>query len=145
MATSSLQSDGRQVAPVPRSTESVGELVRQASEQLSHLVQQEIRLAVVEIKDKGRHAGLAAGLAGGATLVALFGVGAVLAGVIAALALVLPVWAAALIVGGVLLVTAAVLGLVARGQMSRAVPPVPEQAIASSKQDVAQLKERAHR
>src|SRR5688572_20384074 len=56
-----------------------GELVRQATQQVSDLMRAELRLAVAELKDKGKHAGTGAGLFGGAGLVALYGVGALLA------------------------------------------------------------------
>ncbi|MFC4908302.1 phage holin family protein [Actinomadura gamaensis] len=123
----------------------MGELVKQATEQIPELVRAEMRLAVAEMKQKGRHAGLGAGLFGGSGLMALYGVGALLAAVIAALALVLPVWASALIVGAVLLIAAAVLGLLGRSQVGQAEPPMPEQAIKSTRQDITEIKERAHR
>ncbi|RFU39596.1 phage holin family protein [Actinomadura logoneensis] len=123
----------------------MGELVKQASQQIPELVRAEMRLAVAEMKEKGRHAGRGAGLFGGAGLVALYGVGALLAAVIAALALVLPVWASALIVGAVLLAAAAALALVGRSQVGQAEPPLPEQAIESTRQDINEIKTRAHR
>ncbi|MGI8333800.1 phage holin family protein [Actinomadura scrupuli] len=126
-------------------SEPVGELVKQATEQVSLLVRQELRLAVAEIKDKGRHAGIGAGLVGGAGLVTAYGVAAVLVAAIAALAIALPLWAAALIVGAVLLAVAAGLSLTGRGQIAQALPPVPQQAIDSTHQDVTEIKERAHR
>lgn len=122
-----------------------GELVRQASQQVSELVRAELRLATAEFKDKAGQAGKGAGLLGGAGLVSLYGVGAALAAAIAALALVLPVWAAALIVAGVLFVVAAVLALVGRKRVRRGVPPLPVQALDSTKQDVIEIKERARR
>ncbi|MGK5556286.1 phage holin family protein [Actinomadura kijaniata] len=135
-------SDGPGAAPGEQST---GELVSQATQQLTDLVRGELRLAVAEMKDKGRHAGKGAGLFGGAGLVALYGAAALVAAVIAALALVWPVWASALLVGAVLLAVAGVLALVGRKQMAQAAPPLPEQAIDSTKQDLDQIKESAHR
>ncbi|MBE1536417.1 phage holin family protein [Actinomadura algeriensis] len=122
-----------------------GELVRQATQQVSDLMRAELRLAVAELKDKGRHAGTGAGMFGGAGLVALYGIGALLTAAIAAIALVLPVWAAALIVGGVLLLVAGLLALMGRGQARRATPAKPERAAQEARQTVAELKERAHR
>ena len=52
-------------------------------------------------------------------------------------------WLAALIVAVVLLIIAAILGLVGKSQISKAVPPAPEQAIASAKEDVRVVKESA--
>ncbi len=84
-------------------------------------------------------------MTGAAGVIALFGLGALLVAVIAALALVLPVWAAALIVGGVLLLLAGGLALAGIGQVKRATPPVPEEAMASTQRDVETLKESAKR
>ena len=136
---------GRAASGGVRGDEGVGELVSRATQQLSELIRAELRLAALELKDKGRHAGTGAGLFGGAGLVALYGVGALITAVIAALALVLPVWASALIVGAVLLVVAAVLAALGRRQTRQATPPTPEQAMDSARRDVAEIKERAHR
>ncbi len=122
-----------------------GELVSRLSQQVSQLVRDELRLALAELKQKGKRAGIGAGLAGAAGVISLFGLGALVVAVIAALALVLPVWAAALIVGGVLLVLAGLLGLAGVGQVKRATPPTPEQAIASTKRDIQTVKESAKR
>ena len=56
----------------PRSDDKpVGELFRQLSDQTATLVRQEIKLAQLELREKGKRAGLSAGLLGGAGLVAL--------------------------------------------------------------------------
>ncbi|MFA1550115.1 phage holin family protein [Actinomadura chokoriensis] len=120
-----------------------GELVRQAAQQVSELMRAELRLAVAELKAKGRHAGTGAGMFGGAALVALYGLGALLAAAIAAIAVALPVWAAALIIGGFLMLVAAVLALMGRSQAKRATPAKPEMAMDGAKRTVAELKERA--
>lgn len=121
------------------------ELVKEAAQQVSELVRAELRLAVAEIKDKGRHAGKGAGLLGSAGLVAMYGAGALIAAVIAALALVLPLWASALIVAVVLFVVAAVLALMGRKESSQATPPVPHETVEGIKEDVTTIKERTHR
>ncbi|GAA1799542.1 phage holin family protein [Actinomadura chokoriensis] len=120
-----------------------GELVRQAAQQVSELMRAELRLAVAELKDKGRHAGTGAGMFGGAALVALYGLAVLLAAAVAAIALALPVWAAALIIGGFLMLVAAVLALLGLSQTKRATPAKPEQAMDEARQAVAELKERA--
>ncbi|TDC65471.1 phage holin family protein [Actinomadura sp. GC306] len=120
-----------------------GELIKQATRQVSDLLRAELRLAVAELKDKGRHAGTGAGMFGGAALVALYGVGALIAAVIAAIAVALPVWASALIVGAALLLVAGVLAMLGRSQARRAAPAKPEQAMDEAKHAVAELKERA--
>ena len=123
----------------------IGELVSRLSQQVSQLVRDELQLALAELKQKGKHAGIGAGLTGAAGLISLFGLGALLVAVIAALALVLPVWAAALIVGAALLALAGVLALAGMRQVKRATPPMPEQAMASTKRDIQTVKESAKR
>jgi hypothetical protein len=123
----------------------VGELVQQMSEQMSRLVREELRLAQLELTQKGRRAGIGAGLLGGSGLLSLYGVAAIIAGVALLLALVVPAWAAALIVGGALLAVAGALALLGRRQVSKATPPAPKQAIDSVKADVEVVKERARR
>lgn len=120
---------------------STADLVKQASEQLSHLVRDEIQLAQAELREKGKRAGTGIGLFSGAGLVALYGVAGLLTAAVLALALVMPAWAAALIVGAVLLAIAGVMALLGRGQLRRASPPKPEEAIASAKTDVRLLRE----
>ena len=88
---------------------SMGELVSSLSEQTSRLVRDEIKLATKELQAKGKHAGLGAGMFGGAGVVALFGVGALVTAAIGGLAMAMDVWAAALIVAVVLFAVAGVL------------------------------------
>jgi len=124
---------------------STGELVSQLSEQVSHLVRDELRLAQAELKQKGKRAGIGAGLAGAGGVLSLYGLSALVVAVIAALALVLPVWAAALIVGGILLLLAGLLALAGISQVKRGTPLTPDEAIASTKRDVETVKESARR
>ncbi|MFE9776225.1 phage holin family protein [Streptomyces sp. NPDC005931] len=131
--------------PVRDEHHSVGELVGQATEQLSRLVRQEMALAKEELAEKGRRAGRGGGLLGAAGAFAYAGLLALAGTGVAALALVLPVWAAALIVTAVLFVIAAVLGAMGRGQLRRATPPTPQAALGSVKADVEEIKGRAHR
>lgn len=126
-----------------RQDQGVAELVSQASEQLSQLVRQEMRLAATEVAEKARHGGTGAGLLGGATVLALYGGGAAVITIIAALALVWPGWLSALVVAAALFVTAGVLALLGRRQLKQAAPPIPEQAIGEVRQDVAEVRERA--
>lgn len=133
------------MAPGDRTEQPLGELIQQASQQTATLVRQEIRLAQAELEQKGKRAGLGAGLLGGGGLVALYGVGAIVAAAILALATAMPGWAAALIVGAVLLAGAAVLALVGKKEVDEAAPLVPEQAMDSTQRDVNVVKERARR
>jgi hypothetical protein len=127
------------------STASTAELVQRLSGQLSELVRRELDLARAEFVAKGKQAGTGAGLAGAGGVVALLGVGALIAAAIAGLATVLPVWLSALIVGIVLLLVAGVLGMAGRGRLRRAAPPVPEQAVRGVQDDVAAVKNAVHR
>lgn len=124
---------------------STAQLVNQLSEQVSRLARDEIRLAVAELKDKGKHAGVGAGMFGAAGVLAWWGGLSVVAGLILLLALVVPPWAAALIVAAALLLFAGIFALVGRGQVKQATPPMPRQAMDNVQQDIATIKERAHR
>lgn len=124
---------------------SMGDLVKQATEQFSDLVRQEMRLAQVEMAQKGRRFGLGGGLFGGAGAVGYLALMAFVVAAITGIAAALPVWGAALIVAGALALSAAVLATVGKRQVSRAVPPSPQQAINSVKADVQEIRERAHR
>jgi hypothetical protein len=124
---------------------SIAELVRDATEQTSRLIRDELRLARAEMTEKGKRAGVGAGLLGGGGIVALYGVAALLAAIVLGLAEALPAWLAALIVAVVLFAVAAILAALGRKQVSRATPPVPQQAVHSVKADIDEVKERAHR
>jgi uncharacterized membrane protein YqjE len=122
---------------------STAELLRDLSQQTGDLVRQEMELAKTELREKGKAAGMGAGMFGGAGLVALYGVGALTAAAILALAIVMDAWAAALIVGAAYLAVAGILALTGRKKVEQATPPMPEQAIESSKEDVEWTKQRA--
>ncbi|WP_084960371.1 phage holin family protein [Thermoactinospora rubra] len=122
---------------------STAELVTELSREVSRLVRDELRLAKLELAEKGKRAGFGAGMFGAAGLTAFFGGATLIAAVVMLLALVLPAWAAAGIVAGVLLIVAAVLGLVGKNQVKKATPPMPEEAVASVKADIDEVRERA--
>lgn len=124
---------------------STGELVKLLSEQVSVLVRDELKLAQLEMASKGKQAALGTGMFGASGLIALYGVGCLLACTIIAISGVLAAWLAALIVGAVLLAAAGGAALLGRQRLRRATPAVPEQAAASVKADVEEIKERAHR
>jgi uncharacterized membrane protein YqjE len=129
----------------PKESLPTAELVRQMSEQVSRLIRDELQLARLELAEKGKNAGIGAGLFGGAGVVALYGGGSIVAAVILLLALVMPAWLAAVVVGVVLLVLAAILGFFGKRRVAEATPPTPERTIASVKHDIDAVKERAHR
>jgi uncharacterized membrane protein YqjE len=124
---------------------SVKELVQQLSDQTSTLIRQELRLAQLELQEKGKRAGIGAGLFGGAGLVALYAVGALIATLILLLGTALEPWIAALIVAAVLGGAAGALALSGKKQVEQATPPVPEQAQEEVQEDVETVKRRAKR
>jgi hypothetical protein len=92
---------------------------------------------------KGKQAGLGAGLLGGGGLIALYGVGCLIACAVIGLSHVVQPWLAALIVGAALLAIAGVAALMGKGRIQRATPPVPTEAAGSVKADVEAIRERA--
>jgi hypothetical protein len=127
----------RTVWPAEAST---AQLVSQMSEQVSTLVRDELALARAEMVEKGKRAGTGAGLLGGAGVLAMYGVGALLVTIGAALATVWPVWLAALVVTVVVFAVAAVAALMGKKQVKQAVPPAPTAAVDSTKRDVDAVK-----
>lgn len=129
----------------PQDDQQIGDLVKQLSEQTSSLVRKELQLAQLEMTQKGKRAAIGAGLFGGAGVVAIYGVGALIAAVILLLATALAAWLSALIVAVVLLAAVGIAALIGRKQVQQAVPPRPEQAIQSTKRDVDYVKGKAER
>ena len=127
----------------PEDDKPLGELVQDLSRQTSTLIRQEMRLAQAELTEKGRHAGKGAGMFGGAGLVALYGVGALVAAAILGLATVLEPWIAAAAIGAGLLLIAGILALTGKKELDEAGPPKPEQTLESVHQDVETVKARA--
>ena len=121
----------------------VGELLKQLSEQTSTLVRQEMELAKAELTEKGKRAGVGAGMFGGAGVLGLYAVGALTACLVLALAEAVDGWVAALIVAAGYGLVAGGLALSGKEQVSRATPPAPEQATESVKEDVQWAKTRA--
>jgi len=118
----------------------LGELVQDLSRQTSTLIRQEMRLAQAELAEKGRHAGKGAGMFGGAGIVALYGVGALIAAAILGLATVLEPWIAAAAIGAGLLLIAGILALTGKKELEEAGPPKPEQALDSVQRDIETVK-----
>jgi nitrate/nitrite transporter NarK len=114
----------------------MGELFKQLSEEMSALVRQELRLAQAEMTEKGKRAGIGAGIFGGAGLIGVMALGTLTACVVAALSEAMDVWLAALIVTVVYAAIAGVLALQGRERIQQATPPVPEQTVETVKEDV---------
>jgi hypothetical protein len=122
---------------------STRDLVQDLTRQTSTLVRQEMRLAQAELAEKGRHAGKGAGMFGGAGVVALYGVGALVAAAILGLATFLEPWIAAAAIGAGLLLVAGILALTGKKELDEMGPPKPELAIESMQRDVDTVKARA--
>lgn len=122
---------------------SVAELVKQLTEQTSTLARKEVELAKAEMTQKAKRTGLGAGMFGGAGVLALAAFAALTACFILALNLVLDAWLSALIVAGAYATVAGGLALTGKSSIQKGTPPVPRQAVDSSKEDVAWVKDRA--
>lgn len=140
-----MSASTRDAAPGDTTDASTGELLTRLSTQLTALVKGELELARAELTAKGKRAGVGAGLAGAGGVIALYGVGALVAAAVAALALLLPVWLSAVIVAAALFVVAGVLALAGRAGLRKAAPPLPETALDGVQEDVATVKQAVRR
>ena len=120
----------------------MGELVKQLSDQTTSLVRAEVELAKAELAAKGKQAGIGAGMFGGAGIFGVYGFGALTACFIALLATAVDTWLAALIIAVVYFAIAGVAALMGKNRVQSATPPLPEQAIATTKTDVDVTKAR---
>jgi len=123
--------------------QSTGDLVKQLSEQASTLVRQEVDLAKAELTEKGKQAGIGAGMFGTAGLIGVIGFAALTAALILLLDNAVTDWVAALIVGAVYLAVAGVVALMGRDRVREAAPVAPEQTVETLKEDVAWAKSQA--
>jgi Putative Actinobacterial Holin-X, holin superfamily III len=119
---------------------SIGELLKQLSEETTRLVHQELELAKAELTQKGKQAGAGAGFFGAAGAIGLLAAAALTTCFILALDAVMPAWLAALLVAVGYGVIAWVVVKQGQAKMKAAGPPVPEQTIETVKEDVAWAK-----
>ncbi len=131
--------------PAASEDRSAGELVKELSALVPRLVRDEIKLAQLEVTQKGKQLGIGAGAFAGSGLIALYAVGCLLACAIIALSGVVAAWLAALIIGVALLAVAGIAALIGKSRLSKGTPPVPKEAISSVQADVEEVKEKAHR
>ena len=115
---------------------SVGDLLKELSEQTSTLVRQELDLAKAEMSEKGKQAGLGAGMFGGAGLFGLLALIALTACLVMALDRAMVDWLAALVVAAAYAAIAGALALQGRNKVREAAPAVPEQTRDTLKEDV---------
>lgn len=116
--------------------DSIGELLKRLSQETTDLVKLELDLAKAEMTQKGKDAGLGAGLFGGAGVVTLLALGSLTAFLIALLDTAMDTWLAALIVTVFWFLVAGVLALTGKKKLDQATPAAPEQTIDTVKEDV---------
>ena len=144
--TTTTNDDGSRVnAMTDPADRSLGDLVKFVTEDLSHLIRSEIKLAQVEVTEKAKGVGAGIGAFGAAGVLALFGLGLLLTTAVLALSLVVAPWLAALIVAVVVFVVAGIAALVGKKKVTEAAPPVPTRAVESVKEDVQEIKESIRR
>jgi hypothetical protein len=134
---------GAQRAPGRDDERSLSELSRNLANQSSALAQKEIELGKAELAQKGKQLGIGAGAFGAAGVIGFYALGALTAAAILALAIVLDAWLAALIVALVYGAIAGILALTGKQKVEQGTPPLPEEAIESTKADLRHTTQRA--
>jgi len=124
---------------------SIGQLTAQLSEQVSRLVHDELALAQLEAKQKAKRLGLGLGMFGGSGIAAFFAGACCVAAAVLGLATAVSGWLAALIVAAALFAFAGGLGIAGRSGVRHASPPLPTEAVESTKADVATMREAVRR
>lgn len=120
---------------------SLGQLMSRFSEEVSRLVRDELSLAQVEAKQRAKRLGLGVGMFGAGGVLAFFGAGAAVAAGIIGLAHAVPAWLAALLIAGALFVVAGMVASIGKGSLAKGSPPVPTEAIDSTKADIAAVRQ----
>ena len=127
-------SAGLRVSALPRTLKLIAKL---APRQLND----EIALAKVEIKRKGKQVGVAAAFVGVAAVFVAFLVIGLIVAAIMGLATIMPAWLAALLVCAFFLLVALIVGLVGARKIKKAMPLVPEDTLRGLKYDLGIAKE----
>jgi uncharacterized membrane protein YqjE len=123
--------------------ESVPELVKELTRDISELVRQEIELARLEMTEKGKKAGLGVGMFGGAAVFGMAVVGGSMATVIIVLDLAMPLWLASLVTTVLYAAAGGLLALRGRDELKETGVPIPERTKQSVKEDIKWAKTRA--
>ena len=131
MAPNQLNSDG--------TDRTIGQLVADATHDVSTIVRSEIALAKAEIAADAKRAGAGAGMFGAAAFVALLGLIFLFHTLANVLDVWLPLWAGYLITTVLLFLIAAILGLVGKNSMSK-VKPKPERTIRNAQETIEAIK-----
>ena len=118
----------------------LGQLVADATQDVSTIVRSEIDLAKAEITADAKQAGKGAGMFAGAGVMGFLGVVLLLFAVVYGLVAVgVPTWLAFLIVAVLLFVVAGILGLVGKKDVSK-VKGKPERTIVTTQETIAAIK-----
>ena len=121
----------------------IGELMRELANETTTLVRQELELAKAEVAQKGKRAGVGAGMLGGAAVSALLALGALTAFLVMVLDAFMWAGLAALLVALLWGAIAGALALVGRKRLEEAGPPKPEQTVETIKEDIDVVKRSA--
>ena len=116
----------------------LGQLVSDASKDVSELIRYEVALARAEIQADVKRGAVAGGMFGAAGYLSMLATVALGIAAGFGLAEALPGWLGFLLVAAVLLVLAGLLALIGKSQISKIKPP--ERTIRSTKQSIAALK-----
>ena len=117
----------------------IGQLVADATHDVSTIVRSEIALAKAEIAADAKKAGAGAGMFAAAAFVALLGLIFLFHTIVAVIDIWLPEWAGYLITTGLLFLVAAVLALLGRNSM-KAMKGKPERTIKNAQDTLSALK-----
>ena len=135
MATHRVNDQTSQTSP----ERTIGQLVADATHDVSTIVRSEIALAKAEIAADAKKAGAGAGMFAAAAFLALLGLIFLFHTIVAVIDIWLPEWAGYLITTGLLFVVAAILALLGRNSM-KAMKGKPERTIKNAQDTVAAIK-----
>lgn len=121
------------------------ELFRRLLTDVRLIFGRQAQLAKLELEDKGSRLRTAGVEIAAAVVVAVFGVGVLIAAAVLALTIVLPAWAAALIVGAVLVAVAAVLFLLGRARLRSLGSLAPTETLEAAREDMAWIRRETER
>ena len=131
MAPNQLNNDGTE--------RTIGQLVADATHDVSTIVRSEIALAKAEIAADAKKAGAGAGMFGAAAFVALLGLIFLFHTIVAVIDIWLPEWAGYLITTGLLFAVAAVLALIGKKNIAN-INGKPERTIKNAQDTIETLK-----
>ncbi len=138
-------------APTPKhsadgaSEATVGELVAHLSGQLTRLARDEIALAELEAKQRGKRAGVAVGAVGFGGVLAFLGACCFVTAAIIALAMIMRPWGSALCVGAGLIIASGMLGTPGLWGLRRTRKGAGRESVESVKADVSAVREAVRR